>query len=121
MKYTGAGLNRMTKAGILESYGAISAVVLGMTAVFVAIKENLGSVEKNRLYTLSAASMSSVDLSIVAAYMKMIDGKYVILAILLNLFSYFIIVSIINPYDLKANDNVLKISEEENEGGFLPF
>ncbi|EAO8184452.1 NupC/NupG family nucleoside CNT transporter [Salmonella enterica] len=119
MRYTGAGLNRMTKAGILESYGAISAVVLGMTAVFVAIKENLGSVEKNRLYTLSAASMSSVDLSIVAAYMKMIDGKYVILAILLNLFSYFIIVSIINPYELKTDDNVLKISEEENEGGFF--
>ncbi|EDX0374119.1 NupC/NupG family nucleoside CNT transporter [Salmonella enterica] len=111
IKYTGAGLNRITKVGGLESYGAVSAVVMGMSAVFVAIKENLDSLEKKRLYTLSAASISSVDLSIVAAYMKMIDGKYVMLAIILNFFSYFIIVSIINPYD--SDDYTFAVAERK--------
>lgn len=122
MRVIGSVLNKISRSGKLESYGAISAVVLGMTAVFVAIKESLHGIEKKRLYTLSAATISSVDLSIVAAYMKMIEPRYVILAILLNIFSFFIIVSIINPYKLSHEEDHIKIGNEEDgeeQGGFF--
>ncbi len=41
--------------------------------------------------------MSTVSMSIVGAYMTMIEPKYVVTALVLNLFSGFIIVLIINP------------------------
>ena len=50
------------------------------------------------MYTLCASAMSTVSMSVVGAYMTMIEPKYVVTAIVLNLFGGFIIVSIINPY-----------------------
>jgi CNT family concentrative nucleoside transporter len=49
------------------------------------------------MYTMAATAMSTVSLSIVGAYMSMIDAKYVVAALMLNMFSTFIILSIINP------------------------
>lgn len=119
IRIIGAGLHKINSMGKLESYSAIGALVLGMTTVFVAIKEPLGKVDKQRLYTLSAASMSSVDLSILAAYMHMIDGKYVLLAIILNLFNYFIICSIINPYKLTPEQDIINITDTTKQGAGL--
>ncbi len=56
--------------------------------------------------------MSTVSMSIVGSYMKMIDPKYVVTALVLNLFSGFIIVHIINPYDVKEEDDILELQEE---------
>ncbi len=41
--------------------------------------------------------MSTVSLSIVGAYMTMLDAKYVVAALILNMFSTFIVLSVINP------------------------
>lgn len=116
IRLIGAGLHKINNMGKLESYSAIGALVLGMTTVFVAIKEPLGKVDKHRLYTISAASMSSVDLSILAAYMYMIQGKYVLLAIILNLFNYFIICSIINPYKVLPEQDVITVTDTTKQG-----
>lgn len=111
----GTGLHKINNMGKLESYSAIGAVVLGMTTIFVAIKEPLATVDKRRLYTLAAASMSSVDLSILAAYMQMIPGKYVLLALILNLFNFFIICSVINPYQVSPEQDTISISDTTNK------
>lgn len=49
--------------------------------------------------------------SMLASYMTMIDGKYVVIAVVLNLFSGLIISAIMNPYDEK----IATADEEEKE------
>lgn len=41
--------------------------------------------------------MSTVSMSIVGSYMALIDSKYVITALVLNLFGGYILASIVNP------------------------
>ena len=62
--------------------------------------------------------MSTVSMSIVGSYMKMIDPKYVVTALVLNLFSGFIIVHIINPYDVKEEDDILELQEDKKQTFF---
>ena len=57
--------------------------------------------------------MSTVSMSIVGAYMTMIEPKYVVTALVLNLFSGFIIVLIINPYDVRDDEDILEIKGEK--------
>ncbi len=73
------------------------------------------------MYTVAACSISTVDLSIVGAYMNMIEPKYVILAIILNLFSVFVIISIINPYEVSEEDDAIAdlSNQEKDERGFF--
>ncbi|MCG4631465.1 NupC/NupG family nucleoside CNT transporter, partial [Bifidobacterium pseudocatenulatum] len=72
-----------------------------------------GKLPPNRLYTLCASAMSTVSMSIVGAYMTMVEPKYVVTAIVLNLFGGFMIVSIINPYTVDPKEDILEIVEEK--------
>ncbi|WP_042347594.1 NupC/NupG family nucleoside CNT transporter [Bacillus massiliigorillae] len=122
IKIMGFLLNKISRLGKLESYSAISAVIIGMTAVFVSIKDILPKLGKKQMYSIAACSISTVDLSIVGAYMNIIDPKFVILAIVLNLFSVFVILSIINPYNSDEENDVLAIVNnptEKDERGFF--
>ena len=58
--------------------------------------------------------MSTVSMSIVGSYMKMIEPKYVVTALVLNLFSGFIIIHIINPYDITEEEDTLKLENKKN-------
>lgn len=70
------------------------------------------------MYTLCASAMSTVSMSVVGAYMTMIEPKYVVTAIVLNLFGGFIIVSIINPYTVEESEDILKIEDEHKQSFF---
>lgn len=122
IKIMGFLLNKISRLGRVESYSAISAVVIGMTAVFVSIKDMLPKLGRKQMYSIAACSISTVDLSIVGAYMNIIDPKFVILAIILNLFSVFVILSIINPYNPNEEYDVLAAvnssAEQDNRGFF---
>ncbi len=50
--------------------------------------------------------------------MTMIEPKYVVTAIVLNLFGGFIIVSIINPYTVEESEDILKIEDEHKQSFF---
>ncbi|MBJ8193543.1 NupC/NupG family nucleoside CNT transporter, partial [Bacillus cereus] len=69
-------------------------------------------------YTLCASAMSTVSMSIVGAYMQMLNPKYVVTALVLNLFGGFIIASIINPYKIEKEDDLLEVQEEEKQSFF---
>ncbi len=62
--------------------------------------------------------MSTVSMSVVGAYMTMIEPKYVVTAIVLNLFGGFIIVSIINPYTVDEKEDILTIEDEQKQAFF---
>ncbi|MBY0204981.1 NupC/NupG family nucleoside CNT transporter [Paenibacillus polysaccharolyticus] len=118
IKYIGLVLSKVNGMGKLESYNAVASAILGQSEVFISVKKQIGLLPKHRLYTLCASAMSTVSMSIVGAYMTMIEPKYVVTALVLNLFGGFIIASIVNPYRVTAEEDILEVREEEKQSFF---
>ncbi|MBP0725057.1 NupC/NupG family nucleoside CNT transporter [Bacillus sp. RG28] len=118
IKYIGLVLSKINGMGKLESYNAVASAILGQSEVFISVKKQIGLLPKHRLYTLCASAMSTVSMSIVGAYMTMIEPKYVVTAMVLNLFGGFIISSIINPYTVTPEEDILEVQEEEKQSFF---
>ncbi|MEW4286289.1 NupC/NupG family nucleoside CNT transporter [Priestia koreensis] len=118
MKGIGFLLSKVNGMGKLESYNGIASALVGQSEVFITVKKQLGKLSPQRLYTLCASAMSTVSMSIVGAYMTMIEPKYVVTAIVLNLFGGFIISSIINPYTVSDEEDILEVQEEEKQSFF---
>jgi nucleoside transport protein len=113
MKGIGLVLSKINGMGKLESYNAVASAIVGQSEVFITVKKQLGQLTSQRLYTLCASAMSTVSMSIVGAYMTMIEPRYVVTAIVINLFGGFIIASIINPYTVTDEEDILVIQEEK--------
>jgi nucleoside transporter len=103
-------LSKVNGMGKLESFNAVSSLILGQSENFIAYKDILGKMSRNRMYTMAATAMSTVSMSIVGAYMTMLDPKYVVAALVLNMFSTFIVLSIINPYTVDASEENIQMS-----------
>ncbi|HCZ0732732.1 TPA: NupC/NupG family nucleoside CNT transporter [Staphylococcus aureus] len=113
-------ISKINGMGRLESYNAVAAAILGQSEVFISIKKQLPYIPKQRLYTLTASAMSTVSASIFGAYFTLIEPKYVVTAVVLNLFGGFIIASIINPYKVNEEDDKLLVEEtEERQQSFF--
>lgn len=106
----GTVLSKVNGMGKLESFNAVSSLILGQSENFIAYKDILGKMSRNRMYTMSATAMSTVSMSIVGAYMTMLQPKYVVAALVLNMFSTFIVLSLINPYRVDKEDENLQMS-----------
>ena len=106
----GTVLSKINGMGKLESFNAVSSLILGQSENFIAYKDILGKMSRNRMYTMSATAMSTVSMSIVGAYMTMLQPKYVVAALVLNMFSTFIVLSLINPYRVDKEDENLQMS-----------
>lgn len=118
IKYIGLALSKINGMGKLESYNAVASAILGQSEVFISVKKILAPLPDNRLYTLCASAMSTVSMSIVGAYMVMIEPRYVVTALVLNLFGGFIIASIINPYEVKPGDDILVEATHKKQSFF---
>ncbi|WP_313655811.1 nucleoside transporter C-terminal domain-containing protein [Pantoea sp.] len=116
IRFFGTLLSKINGMGKLESFNAVSTLILGQSENFIAYKGILGDIPPRRLYTMAATAMSTVSLSIVGAYMSMIEPKYVVAALLLNMFSTFIILSIINPMSSQENQPIAleKLHEDQS-------
>ncbi|KEA52784.1 MULTISPECIES: NupC/NupG family nucleoside CNT transporter [Mangrovibacter] len=93
----GTVLSKINGMGKLESFNAVSSLTLGQSENFIAYKGVLAQLSPQRMFTMAATAMSTVSLSIVGAYMTMLEPRYVVAALVLNMFSTFIILSVINP------------------------
>ncbi|EKU47392.1 NupC/NupG family nucleoside CNT transporter [Staphylococcus massiliensis] len=118
INWLGFIISKINGMGRLESYNAVAAAILGQSEVFISLKQQLPHINKKRLYTLTASAMSTVSASIIGAYFTMVEPKYVVTAIVLNLFGGFIIASIINPYDVNEEDDKLLIQEDKKQSFF---
>lgn len=118
MKGIGLLLSKINGMGKLESYNAIASAIVGQSEVFITVKKQLGQLAPHRLYTLCASAMSTVSMSIVGAYMTIIEPRFVVTAIVLNLFGGFIISSIINPYRVSHEEDILEVQDEEKQTFF---
>ncbi|MEH7462449.1 NupC/NupG family nucleoside CNT transporter [Bacillus thuringiensis] len=118
VKYIGLVLSKVNGMGKLESYNAVASAILGQSEVFISVKKQLGLLSERRLYTLCASAMSTVSMSIVGSYMVLLKPEYVVTALVLNLFGGFIIASIINPYEVTEEEDILEVQEEEKKSFF---
>ncbi|ELC8441135.1 NupC/NupG family nucleoside CNT transporter [Clostridium perfringens] len=118
VKYIGLVLSKINGMGKLESYNAVASAILGQSEVFISVKKQLGLLPKHRLYTLCASAMSTVSMSIVGSYMVLLEPRYVVTALVLNLFGGFIISSVINPYDVTEEEDILVVNEEKKQTFF---
>lgn len=118
MKWIGLLLSKVNGMGKLESYNAVASAMVGQSEVFITVKKQLDKIAPHRMYTLCASAMSTVSMSVVGAYMTMIEPRYVVTAIVLNLFGGFIIVAIINPYRVDENEDILTIEDEHKQSFF---
>lgn len=117
IKYLGWILSKITGMGKLESYFAVSTAVLGQPEVFLTVIKQIPLLTQKRLYTICTSAMSAVSMAMVGAYMTMLEPKFVVTAVVLNIFSALIIANIINPYDLDEEEDLIEIDEEER----VPF
>ncbi|WP_054179488.1 NupC/NupG family nucleoside CNT transporter [Trabulsiella odontotermitis] len=106
----GTVLSKVNGMGKLESFNAVSSLILGQSENFIAYKDILGKMSRNRMYTMAATAMSTVSMSIVGAYMTMLQPKYVVAALVLNMFSTFIVLSLVNPYRVEESEENLQMS-----------
>lgn len=118
IRLVGTLLSKVNGMGKLESFNAVSTLVLGQSENFIAYKGIIGDISPRRMYTMAASAMSTVSLSIVGAYMSMIDAQYVVAALILNMFSTFIILSIINPYQVE-DEPELKLNKLHEDQSFF--
>lgn len=109
IKVIGFVLSKATGMGRLESFNAVSSLAVGQSENFIAYKKIIGHLPSNVLYTMSATAMSTVSLATAGAYIGMLsvkngfDPKYVIIAMVLNMFGTFFVLTVINPYE-KTSD-----------------
>ena len=102
----GTVLSKINGMGKLESFNAVSSLILGQSENFIAYKDILGKMSEKRMYTMAATAMSTVSMSIVGAYMTMLEPRYVVAALVLNMFSTFIVLSLINPYKVDSEEDL---------------
>lgn len=109
IKIIGTILSKINGMGKIESFNAISSLILGQSENFILYKDKIADISESQLYTMAVTAMSTVSLSIVGAYMTILTPKYVIAALILNIFSTFIILSLLNPY-ITDTQETLQIS-----------
>ena len=112
IKYVGLVLSKLNGMGKMENYIAVSSAVLGQSEVFLTIKDQMDSISKRRLYTFCTSAMSAVSVAIVGAYMEIIEPRFVVVAIALNILSALVVASIINPYELSKEEDTLAIESQ---------
>ncbi|MTD28800.1 NupC/NupG family nucleoside CNT transporter [Erwinia sorbitola] len=114
----GTVLSKVNGMGKLESFNAVSSLILGQSENFIAYKDILGKMSERRMYTMAATAMSTVSMSIVGAYMTMLQPKYVVAALVLNMFSTFIVLSLINPYRVDSEEDLKLGNTHEGQSFF---
>ncbi|WP_145601332.1 NupC/NupG family nucleoside CNT transporter [Yersinia frederiksenii] len=118
IRVIGTLLSKVNGMGKLESFNAVSTLILGQSENFIAYKGIIADISPRRMYTMAATAMSTVSMSIVSAYMTMLDPKFVVTALVLNMFSTFIVLSIINPYPV-TEEPELKLNKLHEDQSFF--
>ncbi len=118
IRLIGTLLSKVNGMGKLESFNAVSSLILGQSENFIAYKDILGKMSEKRMYTMAATAMSTVSMSIVGAYMSMLDAKFVVAALVLNMFSTFIVLSLINPYKVGEEQDLQLSNLHEGQSFF---
>ncbi|MBO2673782.1 NupC/NupG family nucleoside CNT transporter [Shewanella algae] len=121
IKGIGICLSKINGMGKLESFNAVSSMIVGQSENFIAIKNLVPHMTDKQMYTLSATAMSTVSMSIVGSYMQLIEPRFVVTALVLNMFSTFVVLNIINPYEVDNSTTDQLMTADKKSSGKVSF
>lgn len=111
IKYVGGLLSKITGLPQVESFNAVNSIFFGQADAILAIKTHINGLNKNRLFIVSTSAMASVSAALIASYMTMLPSKFVLIAVILNMFSALILSSIITPVTVSKEDSEITIKD----------
>ncbi|MDM5153160.1 nucleoside transporter C-terminal domain-containing protein [Bacillus sp. DX1.1] len=108
VRIVGGAISKITGLPRVESFHAVNSVFFGSSEALIVIKNDLKHFNKNRMFIICCSAMSSVSASVTASYVMMLDAKYVLAALPLNLFSSLIVCSLLTPVDTAKEDETIQ-------------
>lgn len=100
-------LAKITRQPKFESFFGIEMMFLGNTEALAVSNEQLKRMNEMRVLTVAMMSMSSISGAIVGAYVQMIPGDLVLIAIPLNIINAIIVSSILNPVSVEEQEDII--------------
>ena len=82
IKYVGIAINKITRMGRLESY--FDERCLDSQSLLT-IKDIIPKLSRAKLYAIATSGMSAVSMAMLGSYMQMIEPKFVVTAVMLNI------------------------------------
>ncbi|HDX9577181.1 TPA: NupC/NupG family nucleoside CNT transporter [Bacillus pseudomycoides] len=119
VRVAGGAISKITGLPRVESFHAVNSVFFGSSEALLVIKNDLQHFNANRMFIICCSAMSSVSASVTASYVMMLDTKYVLVALPLNLFSSLIVCSLLTPVDTAQEDEKLQKFDKNMFGNSL--
>ncbi len=111
--------SKITKTPRFESFYAIQVMFLGNNEALAVTRDQLNKMNDKRLLTIAMISMSCVSAGMLGGYLQLLDAKYVLTAIPLNALGALIITSVINPYRVTKEEDIVYSSPKSEKGNFF--
>ena len=105
--WTGRGLSVITRQPKFEAFYAIEMMFLGNTEAVAVSKIQLQRMRPERDVVIAMMSMSCVTASILASYMQMVPGEFVLTAVPLNCLNALIVASMLYPLEITPEEDVI--------------
>lgn len=107
IKWIGRGLSFVTRQPQFEAFYAVEMMFLGNTEALAVSKLQLQKMNARRNVTLAFMSMSCVTASILAAYVQMVPGQFVMTAVPLNCVNALLIANMLYPVTVDPDEDVI--------------
>lgn len=115
IKFVGGIISKATGVPKVLSFNAANSIFLGQSESLLAVKSHINKMSDNGLFIISTSAMGSVSAAICGAYMQMVEPRYVLVAMVLNMFSGLIISSIVTPVKVNEKEDEIDIKSFSNE------
>ncbi|MFC7678838.1 NupC/NupG family nucleoside CNT transporter [Paenibacillus sp. GCM10028914] len=111
--------SKITRTPRFESFYSIQVMFLGNNEALAVTRNQLNKMSDKRLLTIAMISMSCVSAGMLGGYLQLLDPKYVLTAIPLNAIGALIITSIINPYRVTKEEDIIYSPSKSEKGNFF--
>lgn len=111
--------SKITRTPRFESFYSIQVMFLGNNEALAVTRDQLNKMNDKRLLTIAMISMSCVSAGMLGGYLQLLDPKYVLTAIPLNAIGALIITSIINPYRVSKEEDIIYSQAKSEKGNFF--
>lgn len=100
-------LSKITRTPRFESFFATQVMFLGNNEVLAITRNQLNKMSDLRLLTACMLGMSCISVGVLGGYMQLISPRYVLIAIPLNAIGALIMTSILNPYKVTKEEDIV--------------
>ncbi|KMY52984.1 nucleoside permease [Bacillus sp. FJAT-27231] len=111
--------SKFTKTPRFESFYSIQVMFLGNNEALAVTREQINKMNNTRLLTISMISMSCVSAAMLGGYLQLLDAKYVLTAIPLNAIGALMITSLLNPYTVSKEEDIVYAPSKTEKGNFF--